>query len=57
MAPELFLDLDQNDMAIYDQRVDVYALGAMMDLSWKTFVNEGMSKSLEDLIIKMKYWD
>ena len=57
MAPELFLDLDQNDMAIYDQRVDVYALGVMMDLSWKTFVNEGMSKSLEDLIIKMKYWD
>ena len=42
MAPELLYDLDENGQAIYDNRVDVFALAVMMKLSWDNFVDEKM---------------
>ena len=34
MAPELN-DVDEDGKAEYDQRVDVYALGVLMEMKWK----------------------
>ena len=56
MAPELN-DIDVNGLAVYDQRVDIYSLGKMMDFTWKTFVNENMCEELEKLIKQMRVYD